>query len=805
MKISYNWLKQYIDTDLDAYALAEKITSIGLEVEEVTRSSSTPENLSDFTIGEVKEVWQHPNADKLRLTKVDIGGDNLLQIVCGAPNVAEGQRVAVATVGTRVTPLEGEPFMIKSSKIRGEASEGMLCAEDELGLSDDHDGIMVLGNDAQVGQPLTTYLVPNVDYTIEIGLTPNRADAASHIGVARDLAALFNQKIKYPVIKTQLQLTNSASDGFEIHIEEPQMCPRYAGLIIRNVKVQDSPEWLKNALHAVGLSPINNIVDATNFVMYEVGQPMHAFDLKAIKGKKIIVEKAQAGTTFTTLDKQERKLEGNELMICNAEEPMALAGVFGGFHSGITEETTDILLESAYFSSSAVRATSRKHQLFTDASFRFERGTDPNICVDALRRIADIIIEIAGGEIQQPAIDVYPNPIVPKVIDLEYALVDRVAGTPIPRNEIKAILSGLEIQVLQENNEKLQLQIPSVKYDVTRPVDVIEEILRIYSFDKIPVPQQVSSVLQVNKLHSRETRRRRINEFLVSNGFYEAYHLSFVKESENHLLSIEKSGIRVLNPLSADLEYMRTSTLVTGLKSVAHNLNRQQSNVKLFKWGNTFDEQDGQIHEKQTLSMWITGNTNQANWHTNVAKADFFLAKAYLESILQIGNSKKVTTEAFSGNSIYAYGLNYVLKGEVVATVGMLNKNICKEMDIAQEVFFVEADARFVLESGKTETKYAPISKFPRVERDLSLTVPQAVNYGQIREAVNKLDSRLIKKLYIFDVYQGEQVKEGYKSYAIRLEFEDTQKTLEDKVVDKIMNNLATRLETDLAVEIRKA
>ncbi|MGZ8508459.1 MAG: phenylalanine--tRNA ligase subunit beta, partial [Bacteroidia bacterium] len=526
---------------------------------------------------------------------------------------------------------------------------------------------------------------------------------------------------------------------------------------------------------------------------------------KAIKGNKIIVKKAQAGTVFTTLDKQERKLDGSELMICNAEEPMALAGVFGGLHSGINTETTDILLESAYFSSSAVRATSRKHQLFTDASFRFERGTDPNICVDALRRIADIILDIAGGEVQNPAIDIYPKPIAPKIIDLEYALVDRIAGTQILRNEMKAILSGMEIKILQENNEVLQLQIPSVKYDVTRPVDVIEEILRVYSFDKIPVPQHVSSVLQVNKLQHRETRRKRIDDFLVSNGFYESYHLSFVKESENQLISVEKSGIRVLNPLSAELEFMRTSTLIAGLKSVAHNLNRQQSNVKLFKWGTTFNLEDEKIHEKQTLSMWLTGNSHQANWHTNAAKTDFFMAKAYIESIMQLGGAKKVTTEAFSGDSIYAYGLNYILKGEIVATVGMLNKNICKEMDIAQEVLFVEADAKFVLESGKTETRYSPISKFPRVERDLSLTVPQNVNYGQIRETVNKLDSRLIKKLYIFDVYEGNQVKEGFKSYAIRLEFEDAQKTLEDKVVEKIMNNLATRLETDLHVEIRKA
>jgi phenylalanyl-tRNA synthetase beta chain len=443
--------------------------------------------------------------------------------------------------------------------------------------------------------------------------------------------------------------------------------------------------------------------------------------------------------------------------------------------------------------------------LFTDASFRFERGADPNICVDALRRIADIILEIAGGEIQQPSIDIYPNPIQPKEIKLEYALVDKIAGTQIPRDEIKAILSGLEIQFLEENNDYLLLRIPSVKYDVTRPVDVIEEILRIYSFDKIPVPQQVNSVLQVNKLQARETRRKRITSYLVSNGFYESYLLSFVKEVENHLINPQISGVKVLNPLSADLEFMRTSNLVGGLRSVAHNINRQQSNVRLFKWGTVFNLEEEKILESQTLNIWLTGKMQSANWHTSAQSADFYFAKAYLENIMQIGGTKNYTTEAFSANGIYAYGLRYISKGEKIATVGLVNKQICKEMDIAQEVFFVEADAKFLLESGKTETKYTAISRFPRVERDLSLTVPANVSYGQIRETVNKLDSRLIKKLYIFDVYQGNQVKEGFKSYAIRLEFEDAQKTLEDKVVDKIMNNLATRLETDLQVEIRKA
>ncbi len=804
MKISYNWLKQYIDTDLNAHALAEKITSVGLEVDDVTRFSTMPGNLADFTIGEVKEVWQHPNADKLSVTKVDIGADNLLQVVCGAPNVAAGQKVAVATVGTRVSPLKGEAFTIKASKIRGEASEGMLCAEDELGISDDHDGIMVLGNDAQVGKPLTTYLIPHVDYTIEIGLTPNRADAASHLGVARDLAALFGQKINYPVLNTNLQVADAASGEFSVQIEEPELCPRYSALVIRNVKVQDSPDWLKNALLTIGLTPINNIVDATNFVMYEVGQPMHAFDLSRISGNKIIVKRAEAGSTFVTLDKQARKLDGTELMICNANEPMALAGVFGGLNSGITADTQDILLESAYFSPSAVRAASRKHQLFTDASFRFERGTDPNICVDALRRIADIILQIAGGEIQQPAIDVYPNPIAPKIIHLPYELVDKVAGTHVPREAIRNILAGLEIRILQQEENGLQLQIPTAKYDVTRPIDVIEEILRIYSFDKIPVPQKVTAVLQVNKLAHRETRRKRVSDYLVSNGFYESYHLSFVKESENQLISEDIRGVKVLNPLSAELEYMRTSTLVTGLKSVAYNLNRQQSSVKFFKWGTTFNLDGEAIAEKKVLSMWLTGNTYTANWHTKAARTDFFLARAYIENVLQLCNVTKYSTEAFSGNSIYAYGLHYMLKGEIVATVGLVNKQICRELDINQEVFFIEADAAFVLESGKQETRYNAISRYPRVERDISLTVPEQVSYSQIRELVNKLNYNILKKMYIFDVYQGEQVKEGYKSYAIRLAFEDPNKTLEDKVVDKMMSNITNKLESELQIEIRK-
>lgn len=529
MKVSYNWLKKYIHTDKTPAEIAETLTSIGLEVEDVQNYSSIPYSLEGLVIGKVEEVWQHPGADRLRLTKVDVGKGELLQIVCGAPNVTAGQKVVVATEGAKLHPTGGEPFIIKKSKIRGEASEGMICAEDEIGIGTDHSGIMILPDDTEVGILFSDYLHIYKDTVIDVSLTPNRSDAASHIGIARDLAAAWRINLHYPATKSFD--FKEAKDLIEIHIKDSSACPRYAGLIIKNIEVKESPQWMQDVLKAIGLSPINNIVDCTNYVMYELGQPIHAFDLAKIKGNKIIVRRAEKGETLTTLDKVERKLDGTELLICNAEKPMALAGVFGGLDSGISKETTSIFIESAYFNPVDIRRTSRRHQLFTDASFRYERGTDPNLPIIAARRVAELITETAGGEAIGPEYDVYPHHIKPNAIKLDYAFLAKVTGTQIPHFEVKEILEALGCHIALEMDDHIIVNVPTYKTDVTRPIDLVEEILRIYSLDNIGFTSLVKSAIQVNHLYTKESIVKKLSSYLTANGFYEAYHLSMGKKA----------------------------------------------------------------------------------------------------------------------------------------------------------------------------------------------------------------------------------------------------------------------------------
>lgn len=633
MKISYNWLSNYIDLGLSPQETAEKLTSVGLEVEGLEHYSTLPKGIENLIVGHILELHQHPNADLLKLTKVDVGNGEPLSIVCGAPNVAAGQKVIVAREGVTVNPLSKEPFTIKKSKIRGEFSEGMLCAEDEIGLGESHAGLLILDENATPGSPVATYLNGYEDWILEIGLTPNRVDAASHIGVARDLAALLSKKIKYPDSISEPPIEMKWTPGppvprqLEITIEDKEGCPTYSGLIVQNITVKDSPTWLQNYLMAVGLKPINNIVDATNFVLHEMGQPLHAFDLSKIEGNKIIVKRSIPGTVFTTLDKQERKLDGTELMICNANEPMAMAGIFGGMKSGISADTKDIFIESAYFNPSTIRRTSRKHQIFTDASFRYERGADPMITLTALGRVATLILEIAGGEINDPYYNVSELIDYSVKLNFDYKYLNGIAGMQIPAEDVKNILLGLEFTIIKESKDGLLIEVPSFKTDVKRPIDVVEEVLRIYSFDKIAVTPQIKSIIQVDKLYHSEKLKKRISSVLIDHGFYETYMLSFVKEEDNRIFE-EKFPIPVINPISADLGFVKNNILIPGLRALQYNLNRQRNDIRIFNWDYVHSTANGSFKQEYRLGLWITGNTNPENWKSKAKKIDFYDLKS---------------------------------------------------------------------------------------------------------------------------------------------------------------------------------
>ncbi len=807
MKISYNWLSNYIDTGLNPQETAEKLTSVGLEVEGLEHYSTLPKGIENLIAGHILELQQHPNADLLKLTKVDVGNGEPLSIVCGAPNVAAGQKVIVAREGVTVNPLTREPFVIKKSKIRGEFSEGMLCAEDEIGLGESHAGLLILDENATPGHPVAEYLNGYQDWILEIGLTPNRVDAASHIGVARDLAALLGKKLKYPeaISNPPIELKwtpgPSVQRQIEIAIEDTEACPRYSGLIIKNITVKDSPPWLQHYLMAVGLKPINNIVDATNFVLHEMGQPLHAFDLSKIEGNKIIVKRSEPGTVFITLDKQERKMDGTELMICNANEPMAIAGVFGGLKSGINSETKDIFIESAYFNPSVIRRTSRKHQLFTDASFRYERGADPMITLTALGRVATLIMEIAGGEVNDPYYNVSE---LIKSIQLKFYFkyLNSVAGMEIPVEDVKNILLGLEFDIIEEQKDGLLIEIPSFKTDVKRPIDVVEEILRIYSFDKIPVTKQIKSILQVDKLYHSEKLKKRISSLLIDQGFYETYMLSFVKEEDNKIFD-EKISIPVINPISSDLGFVKNNILIPGLRALQHNLNRQRHDLRIFNWDYVHSGENGSFKQEYRLGLWMTGNANPENWKNKAKKLDFYDIKSIFEAILTLSGQNDLQSQPFE-NSLFSYGLSFQGSGQkTIARVGRLSDSLLKQIDIGQEVFYAQFDAKALLKARKKELKYDAISKFPKVERDLALIVPEELTYASIRGLIEKAENKILKKISIFDVYKGNQVGEGFKSYAVRMEFEDKTQTLEDKTVDKIISKIVYRLENELGVKIR--
>ncbi len=816
MKISYNWLKTLIDIDLTPQQIDEYLTSSGLEVEGIEAFETVKGGLKGIVVGEVVEKEKHPDADKLSITKVNVGGPELLNIVCGAPNVAAGQKVLVATIGAKLYPTNGEPFEIKKSKIRGAASEGMICAEDEIGLGTSHDGIMILPDNAIPGTPAADFLKLETDSVFEIGLTPNRADAASHFGVARDLAAILNCKNNTDTFSANMHNVfelpeASGINTVEISIENNDACKRYSGLVISGITVKESPSWLKNALLAIGLRPINNIVDITNFVLHDLGQPLHAFDLDKISGNKIIVKTAPIAIgienrIFKTLDGVERKLNANDLMICNANEPMCMAGVFGGLDSGVTATTTSVFLEAAYFNPAFIRKTSKLHGLKTDSSFRFERGTDPEMTINALKRAAALIFECAGGVLSMDIVDIYPQKLEPFKVAFSYTNCQALIGKEIDRSVIKHIILSLGISIEQEGNDGLLLAVPQYKTDVIREADVIEEVMRIYGYNNVEESTQIKfSAAFADREKATSTDNTTAN-LLIGFGYNEMMGLSLTKES---YYTDTTSLVKVLNPLSADLNVMRQSMLFGGLESLAYNINRKQADLKLFEFGKTYQTIDAETitngfkyAEAKHLTLFVTGRKYNENPYGENNKVDFSYLKASIEAILhKLAISFKIT-ELTDAN--FAYGLSFAQKNKHLVSFGLVDKAICKKMDINADVFYADFNWDNVLALvGKTKLEFTEIPKFPSVRRDLALLIDKEITYKQLEELAFNAERKLLKTVNLFDIYEGDKLEAGKKSYALSFMLQDEEATLNDKQIDNVMQKLIKTYTEKVGAKLR--
>jgi len=816
MKISFNWLRNYLDVKLHAAEVAQLLTDCGLEVESMETFQSMKGGLAGIVIGEVKTCSRHPNADKLSLTTVDVGTGTLLNIVCGAPNVAAGQKVVVALTGATLFPVEGESFEIKKSKIRGEVSEGMICAEDEIGLGKSHDGIIVLPPDAKAGMPAKEFFKVEEDTVFEIGLTPNRADAASHIGVARDLAAVLensqelrlkNQErhhIVYPSID-HFRIDNNELK-IDVEVKDTSACPRYSGITVSGVVVQDSPRWLKNKLLAIGVHPINNIVDITNYVLHECGQPLHAFDANEITGNKVVVRNADPGEKFVTLDGVERTLSASNLMICNSTEPMCIAGVFGGIKSGISEKTKNIFIESAYFNPASIRKTSKQHGLRTDASFRFERGTDPEITLFALQRAALLVKEIAGGTISSDIVDVYPVKILPKNVEYNFRSATTLIGKEINKDEIKNILSSLNISIQQESDEALLLQIPIYKVDVTREVDVVEEVLRIYGYNNVEVPQKLSAALSYFPKHDADELQEKTGNYLSDAGFSEMMNNSLSRLEYFTLGGAnEEEAVKILNPLSQDLGVMRQTMLYSGLEAIAYNRNRQHSDLKFFEFGTTYGKTEKGYDERPHLSLFLTGSKQDESWNGGKVETNFFYLKTFVQNVLLRAGCDFLKMKEESASSAFSYGVAWKLNEKEMVTFGSVSKKQLKHFDISSEVFYADFNWKAILKnSASNKVRFTEIPKFPQVKRDLSMVINTDVTYGQIRDIAFRTERNLLKEINLFDVYSGDKIEAGKKSYAVSFILLDERQTLTDKTIDKVMSRLMEVFEKEAGAVIRK-
>ncbi len=798
MNISYNWLKNYLNIDKTPDELSLILTDIGLEVEAVEKVQAIPGGLEGLIVGEVLTAEQHPNADKLRVTTVNVGNAEPLHIVCGAPNCRAGLKVIVATVGTTCHPISGDPFKITKSKIRGEVSEGMLCGEDEIGLGMSHAGIVELPVEAKIGSLVKEFYQIEDDYRFEIGLTPNRADAASHLGVARDLAAYFRSTYDLPNVEVFQE--GRLSEGTVVAVEDNEACPRYSGINISGVQVGESPDWLKEKLQAIGIRTINNIVDVTNYVLHDLGQPLHAFDAAMIAGNKVVVRKAQEDELFVTLDGVERKLSSEDLIIADAEKPMCIAGVFGGEYSGVTESTTDIFLESAYFNPVSVRKTSKRHVLKTDSSFRFERGTDPNMTVFALKRAALLIREVAGGTVSSTIKDIYPAPVPPFAFTVSYKNVQRLIGKEIPAEEIKEIILALGIAITAENGDSIQVEVPAYKVDVTREVDVIEEVLRIYGYNNIELKSQILASLNTQEKPDKEVVLNQIADLLIANGYREILSNSLTKLSYT---DDEATAVRLLNPLSSDLDTMRQNLLYSVLTAVEYNQKRKATDLKVFEYGKTYHLKEEGYEEKQRLALGIVGKQLAEQWNHDAKAVSFYTLKAAVDAIvkrLKIDNLQIVETS----NKDLAYGLDYLKGQKVLVSLGAVSSEAMGKADVDGQVYFADFDWDLVLKAiRKNSIKYREVSKYPAVRRDLALLVDEAVTFEQLKTVATKTERKLLKEVNIFDVYKGDKLPKGKKSYALSFTIQDEEKTLNDKQIDSIIQKLIVNFEKETGAVVR--
>jgi phenylalanyl-tRNA synthetase beta chain len=808
MKISYNWLKQFIKIDWSAEKTSELLTDLGLEVEGIDVFQSIKGALKGIVVGHVLTCEQHPNADRLKITTIDVGEKLPLNIVCGAPNVAKGQKVAVAKIGTTLYNNEGEVWTIKKGKIRGEESHGMLCAEDEIGLGKSHDGIMILEAALEIGTALADHYNFEDDLVYEIGLTPNRSDAMSHYGVARDLMAGLSQHgINTKLISPSVSGFHIDNRGLkiDINVDDKIKAPRYCGLTISNIVVKDSPQWLQNRLKSIGLSPINNIVDTTNYVLHDLGQPLHAFDADKITGKKINIKTVKSGTKFITLDGVERSLHEEDLMICDQDKPLCIAGVFGGENSGVTQSTSSIFLESAYFNPISIRKTAKRHALNTDASFRFERGIDPNITKYALKRAALLIAEIAGGKITSDLIDEYPNKIEDSQVFLSFDKTYKLIGQEIPKETIKSILSALEIKVNNITETGLGLTIPAYRNDVQREVDVIEEILRVYGYNNIGITNKLNaSISNTSKFENHKIENIVANQ-LVGQGFYEIMTNSLTTDKYNSISEQldPDNNVKILNPLSTDLSIMRQSLIFSGLETLAFNINRQQSDLKLFEFGKTYHDFDDQKEEFNHLSILITGNKTEKRWNSKKTEVGYFYLKGLVTGIFDRLGIKKFKSLPLS-NDIFSEGQQLSVGKHSLVEFGSLKTNALNTFGISQNVFCANFNWNNLLKVINQNTiKFKDISKYPEVKRDLSLLIDEDITFEKLYKLAKQSENNYLKDINLFDVYRGDKLENGKKSYSISFTLQDNKQTLKDSQIDKIMSKIQKRFESELGAELR--
>ncbi len=808
MTISYNWLSEYLPERIEPEKLSKILTGIGLEVESLEKYEPIKGGLKGLVTGEVMTCEKHPEADKLKLTTVNIGDKENLQIVCGASNVAAGQKVIVATIGTTLYPVSGEPLTIKKAKIRGIESQGMICAEDEIGLGNSHEGIMVLPPDITPGMPASEYFKLNNDHIFEIGLTPNRIDAMSHLGVARDVCAyLSHHNKKDTTVRSPFKNTFKPDNQglqMEVIIENAEACQRYSGVSIEGVSIAESPDWLQQKLKSIGLRPINNIVDITNFILHETGQPLHAFDADAIKGKKVIIKNLPEGTAFVTLDEKERKLSSEDLMICNAKEPMCIAAVYGGMHSGVSAKTKNIFLESAWFNPVNTRKTSLRHGLRTDAATRFEKGVDISNTVVVLKRAAILIREIAGGEIASDVVDVYPSPRERTQVALKYHYLKKLSGKNYHSDTVKNILSSLGFELLKEGDDEMRFCVPFSKPDISIPADIVEEIMRIDGLDNVDIPSVITIAPSVDTLSHEAAYTEKTADYLAGSGFREIFTNS-ISNSAYYGEKVLKNTVKMINNLSEELNVLRPSMMETGLESIAYNLNRKNNDLRFFEFGKTYSvNEPGDYVENNHLAVYVTGNTTADGWKSKGQKADFYFIKAVFERIIKV-LGLNVDSYTLADDDNLANSLQAIIKNEKAARLGMVSNKILGRFDIKQPVFYADLNWDKLLElNRKISIQHKEVSKYPAVHRDLAIVVNKTIPFEEIEKATHSARINKLKSTSLFDIFESEKIGAGKRSMAVSFTFLDEEKTLTDKEIDSMMNRIITVYEKDLNAEIRK-